>query len=120
MNSLAYKDYTASMDYDPVDHILVGRLIGVRDRVVFHGESVDEFEAAFRDSVDAYLENCAVLGKEPEKPASGRLMLRIPPSVHCAALAAVRASGQSLNQWAASALQSAASQEVSLGSTRKP
>jgi predicted HicB family RNase H-like nuclease len=115
MSYLAYKGYTTGMDYDAEDHILVGRLIGVRDRVVFHGKTVDEFETAFRESVDAYIENCAALGKDPEKPASGRLMLRVPPRVHCAALAAAKASGQSLNQWAASALFSAASRSASGG-----
>jgi predicted HicB family RNase H-like nuclease len=58
--------------------------------------------------VDAYIENCAALGKDPEKPASGRLMLRVSPNVHCAVLAAAKAAGESLNQWAANALADAA------------
>ena len=108
MNHLSYKGYTATMEYDGDDHILAGRLVGIRDRVVFHGETVAEFESAFQQSVDDYIANCAAAGRDPEKPASGRLMLRVPPAVHCAALAAAKASGQSLNQWASSAILSAA------------
>jgi len=110
MNYLTHKGYTAAMEYDAEDHLLVGRLAGIKDRVIFHGESVAEFERNFRDAVDDYIESCTHFGKDPEKPASGRLMLRVPPHVHCAALAAAKASGQSLNQWAASALLSASAQ----------
>jgi predicted HicB family RNase H-like nuclease len=67
-----------------------------------------EFEAMFHESVDGYIEDCRKIGKEPEKTASGRLMLRVSPSVHCAALSAAKASGESLNQWAAKALAEAA------------
>ncbi|MCL2161025.1 MAG: type II toxin-antitoxin system HicB family antitoxin [Betaproteobacteria bacterium] len=108
MNTMKYKAYTATVEYDAHDHVFVGRLSGIRDRVIFHGETVDELEAAFRESVDGYIEACVKFGKDPEKPASGRLMLRVPSSVHCAALAAARASGESLNQWATKVLAAAA------------
>lgn len=51
---------------------------------------------------------CAKIGKEPQKPASGKIMLRVPPEVHSAALIAAKASGTSLNQWAAKVLGEAA------------
>jgi predicted HicB family RNase H-like nuclease len=108
MNYLKYKGYTTAVEFDAEDRILIGRLLGIKDVVVFHGESVAEFEVMFRESVDGYIESCAKLGKDPEKPASGRLMLRVTPAVHCAVLAAARASGESLNQWAAKALALAA------------
>ena len=54
--------------------------------------------AASRGSV--YLLECAASGCKPTKPASGKLMLRIPPEVHGAALVAAQANGISLNQWA--------------------
>jgi len=108
MNIMTYKGYTASMEYDADDRILVGRILGIRAIIGFHGESVSEFEAAFHESVDGYIEECHGRGEEPDKPASGKLMLRVKPSVHCAALAAAKASGESLNQWAEKAIASAA------------
>ena len=44
----------------------------------------------------------------PEKPASGKVMLRIAPEVHAAALKAAARSGTSLNKWAEGALGKAA------------
>jgi predicted HicB family RNase H-like nuclease len=108
MNTMTYKGYTTTMEYDAVDKVIVGRILGIRDRIAFHGESVAAFEANFHESVDDYLAACEEFGKKPDKPASGRLMLRVPPAVHSAALAAARASGESLNQWAAKVLASAA------------
>ncbi|MCL2076556.1 MAG: type II toxin-antitoxin system HicB family antitoxin [Betaproteobacteria bacterium] len=108
MSIMTYKGYATAVEYDARDNVLVGRLMGIRDIVAFHGETVAEFEKMFHESVDGYIESCTRFGKDPEKPASGRLMLRVSPAVHCAALAASRASGESLNQWAAKAIASAA------------
>jgi predicted HicB family RNase H-like nuclease len=55
-----------------------------------------------------FLEDCKAQGIAPEKPASGKLMLRVPPETHGAALVAAQAAGKSLNQWASEVLQSAA------------
>ena len=108
MNTMHYKGYTARLDYDDEDRIIVGRILGIRDIVTFHGEAVTELEHAFHEAVDDYLSACAKLGQEPNKPASGRLMLRVPQEVHHAALVAAGASGKSLNQWAAEVLGKAA------------
>ena len=76
--------------------------------VSFHGTSVDGLEQAFRESVDDYLDACKKIGQSPNKPASGRLILRVPPEVHSAALVAAQVSGLSLNQWAMETIQRAA------------
>ena len=106
-NSMSYKGYAARIEYDNADHIFTGRIAGIRDVVSFHGSSVEELERAFRESVDDYLEACKKLGQSPNKPASGKLMLRVPPEVHSAALVAAQVSGLSLNQWATEAIQRA-------------
>jgi predicted HicB family RNase H-like nuclease len=107
-NAMTYKGYTASMVFDVDDKIIVGRVEGIDDIISFHGESIAEFEAHFHAVVDDYIAACAALGSPPEKPASGRLMLRIAPEVHAAALKAAARSGISLNKWAEKALGEAA------------
>jgi len=107
-NAMRYKGYTARVQYDAEDKLIVGRLAGISDVVSFHGESVAELESAFHESVDDYIAACEKLGQSPNKPASGKLMLRVPPEVHSAALTAAQAAGTSLNQWAAKALAEAA------------
>lgn len=108
MNAMTYKGYTARIEYDDADRIFVGRLAGIRDIVGFHANTVEALQAAFHESVDDYCEACVKLGQTPQKPASGRLMLRVAPEVHSAALIAAQASGVSLNQWAGKVLQDAA------------
>jgi predicted HicB family RNase H-like nuclease len=108
MNSMTYLGYTARMDFDVDDKIIVGRVIEIDDIITFHGESVADFEMAFKTAVDGYLAACKQLEQTAEKPASGRLMLRVNPAVHAAAVKASARSGQSLNKWAEKALSQAA------------
>ena len=108
MNTMTYKGYTARIDFDERDNIFVGRVLGLRAIISFHGETVSELRSEFQAAIDDFLQDCEEQGVNPEKPASGKLMLRVPPEVHGAALVAAQASGKSLNQWAAEVLKQAA------------
>lgn len=105
---MSYRGYTASMVFDAEDKIIVGRVQEIDDIISFHGTSVAEFEANFHAAVDGYMAASAALGSAPEKPASGKVMLRIAPEVHAAALKAAARNGTSLNKWAEGALGKAA------------
>lgn len=104
---MKYKGYTARIDFDDRDNIFVGRVLGLRTMISFHGETVKELRAALKTAVDEFLRDCQEQGLPPEKPASGKLLLRVPPEVHSAALIAAQASGKSLNQWATEILEEA-------------
>lgn len=107
MNTLTYNGYTARVEFDERDNILVGRLLGIRDVIGFHADNVNDLREAFIEAVDDYLETCEKLGKSPDKPSSGKLMLRVSPELHSAALIKAGAAGKSLNQWAADVLAKA-------------
>lgn len=107
MNVMTYRGYHARVDYDGEDNLLVGRLGGINDVVSFHALSLEALRAAFEEAVDDYVETCAKLGKAPEKPYSGNLMLRVPPSVHAGAALVAQLSGQSLNEWSSAVLRDA-------------
>ncbi len=109
-NVIKYQGYAAHIEFDAEDEVFVGHVLGIADRISFHGESVAELTDAFRVAIDHYLEDCRATGREPLKPASGRVLLRIPPEVHAAANVAAQASGKSLNQWAADAIARAAAE----------
>jgi predicted HicB family RNase H-like nuclease len=107
MKGMNYKGYYAKVEFDSEDHIFVGRIIGIRDVVGFHGESVSELETAFQEAINNYLAACEELGQKPNKPYSGNLMLRVPAEIHAAVASAAEASGKSINQWAAGILDKA-------------
>ncbi len=108
MKTMKYKGYSARIEYSDDDGCFVGHIAGIRDIVGFHGEAVGELRAAFEEAVDDYLETCKKTGKQPQKPYSGKLMLRIPPKVHAAVAQAAAVNGKSINQWAADMLNQAA------------
>lgn len=108
MSNMTYKGYSARVEYDARDDILVGRVLGVRDIISFHASSVSALHEAFRAALDDYLSDCADRGVNPEKPASGKVMLRIRPEVHAAATVAAQKAGKSLNQWADEVFEQAA------------
>ncbi|WP_200627464.1 type II toxin-antitoxin system HicB family antitoxin [Pseudomonas sp. LAM2023] len=108
MSCMRYKGYAARIEYDERDDIFVGRVLGMRDIISFHAGSVPELHEAFRDALEDYLADCAEQGITPEKPASGKIMLRIRPEVHAAASIAACAAGKSLNQWADEVFEQAA------------
>jgi len=56
---LTYKGYSGHVEFDDEARIFHGEVLDTRDVITFQGQSVDELEQAFRDSVDDYLEFCA-------------------------------------------------------------
>lgn len=107
-NCMTYKGYAARIDYDDDDGIFVGHIAGIRDRIGFHADTVDDLRAAFHEAVDDYIETCAKTGKEPQKAYSGKMMFRVSPEVHRKAVLAAELEGKSLNQWAEDVLSRAA------------
>lgn len=115
MTVLTYNGYAASVEVDPDELTLVGRLVGIDDVIGFHAETGKELMAAFREAVDDYVQTCAKIGKKPQKPYSGKVMFRIDPTVHAQAALAAQLAGKSLNAWGENALRIAAEKSVGEG-----
>lgn len=79
---MEYKGYFTKIEYSKKDNVLFGSIQGIDDRVLFEGESLRQFEQAFHEAVDDYLELCAEVGKEPEKMYKGSFNVRIDPELH--------------------------------------
>lgn len=103
-NSMVYNSYAARIEFSSEDECFIGHIAGIKDVIGFHGETVSELKAAFEEAVNDYLKTCNTIGKTPQKPYSGKLMLRIRPEIHAAVATAAELSGQSINQWASEAL----------------
>ena len=109
-NVMTYNGYSARVDYDADDEIFFGKIAGIRDGVGFHADTVAALKAAFHEAVDDYVETCAKIGKDPQKPYSGKVMFRIDPETHRKAAIAAELEGVSLNQWAEDVIEKATSQ----------
>ena len=112
MNSLDYKGYVGIFAYDEDADVLHGRVIGLRDVITFEGRSIDELKLALADSIEDYLEFCRERGEEPEKPLSGKFVVRLEPALHRAIATAAEREGKSLNGWVKDRLQEAVTDDV--------
>lgn len=104
---LKYKGYAGKVEFNEDDETFHGYVLGIQDVVHFQGTSVQELKQAFRDSVDDYLEFCAERGEEPEKPYSGKFVLRLPQEIHRLISMAAKLSDKSLNAWTVEQLSKA-------------
>ena len=95
---LSHKGYSGTVKFDADEEIFHGEVSGLRDVVTFQGRSVREIKRAFRDSIDDYLELCEQTGRSPDKPFSGRLIVRMPPELHRALHDLAAADQVSLNR----------------------
>lgn len=96
---LTYKGYHGTVELDEEAGLLHGEVVDVRDVITFQAQSVNELKQAFRDSIDDYLDFCRERGEEPNKPFSGRLMLRLPTDVHRRVYVRAKEEGKSLNEY---------------------
>ncbi|VAW73759.1 hypothetical protein MNBD_GAMMA14-2384 [hydrothermal vent metagenome] len=102
---MKYRGYEAVISFDEEDQILHGRALNVRDVISFHGESTGEVRQAFEEAIDDYLVDCAEQGKNPDKPFSGKFVVRVKPDVHRQAVILAAREHVSLNVWLASAVE---------------
>ena len=62
---MEYNGYAAGpIDFDPADKAFSGTVAGLRDGFHFEGRTASELERAFRESINSYLELCAVVGEK--------------------------------------------------------
>ncbi len=104
---MEYKGYFAKVEFDDDANIFHGEVINLRDVITFEGETVKKIKQAFQDSVDDYLEFCAKRGENPEKPYSGKFVIRVDPELHKQVAIEALKAGKSLNGWINDAISNA-------------
>ena len=104
---MKYKGYLGHVDYDDRAKIFHGEVVGIKDVVTFQGESVEELQKAFQDSVDDYLDFCKERGEAPDKTYSGKFNVRISPELHAQLDIAAKAHQESLNAFISHTLEKA-------------
>lgn len=102
---MTYKGYTGIVEFDEQARIFHGEVVGLRDVITFEGSSVEELERAMAESIDFYLHWCAERNKEPDKPFSGKFVVRTTPDLHSRAAVAAARVGLSLNKYVEKAIE---------------
>ncbi|HEX8362437.1 MAG TPA: type II toxin-antitoxin system HicB family antitoxin [Longimicrobium sp.] len=109
----SYKGYAATVEFDPDEMVLHGRVDNIRDVVTFQAESVGQLQSAFEEAVDDYLDLCAERGEEPAKPYSGRFVVRLDPDVHRRIAGEAERRRISINAWLLEAVERALREDAS-------
>ena len=102
---MIHKGYVGVAHVDVEAGVIRGKVVNTRDTITFQGKTVEEAHTAFRDSVDDYLEFCASLGEEPEKPFSGKFLVRLNPEDHRELTMMAMAQGLSFNKFVGQVLK---------------
>ena len=111
-NILDHRGFRTAVEFDADGGLFFGRVAGIRGGIGFHAETIPALVTAFREAVDDYLETCAKIGKTPECPYSGKVLLRIDPGLHASTAKAAELAGVSLNQWTEKMLRTAAGAQM--------
>ena len=82
---MEYKRYLAKVDIDGNE--LYGTVVNLHhDHVDSRATTAEAIRQAFHESVDFYLDGYSQDGEEPERPFSGRAVVRLPAHTHRAPL----------------------------------
>lgn len=85
------------MEVDVDRQVIRGKVLFVRDLVTYECQNATDIKAAFESAVDDYLDTCAELGREPERPFSGLLQVRLSAALHREVAVRAATSGASIN-----------------------
>ena len=96
---MEYKGYVAKIEFDDEAGIFHGEALNLRDVITFQGTTVAKLRRAFHESVDDYLDFCVQRNELPEKPYSGRFVVRIDPTLHKTIATKAKLADKSLNAW---------------------
>jgi predicted HicB family RNase H-like nuclease len=96
---MEYKGYTAKVEFDDEAEIFHGEVIGMRDVVTFQGKTAKELKKVFKESVDDYLSFCKDRGENPDKPFTGKFVVRLSPELHRKIYLSAKLSNESINAW---------------------
>jgi predicted HicB family RNase H-like nuclease len=104
-NTMRHRGYTAKITFDEASGRLLGDVIDVATPIRFEGDSVEGLRAAFARAVDDHVADCARRNVAPQKPFSGKLLLRLPPDLHRRATIAAATLEVSLNDFLVGAIE---------------
>lgn len=104
MDLLQYKSYEGTAELDMARRVCRGRVLFIDDLVTYEAMVPDLLQEEFEAAVEDYLETCAQVGKEPQRPFKGLFNVRVPPALHRAAALRATCDAVALNEVVVQAL----------------
>lgn len=107
-NVIEIDGHKAVISLDPEIGLFRGEFLGLNGGADFYSDNLDGLMIEGRKSLETFLEICREKGIEPFRSFSGRFNVRLDPKTHEAAVIAAAANDQSLNEWLAETIATAA------------
>ena len=107
---IEYKGYVGVFSFDSEIDAFCGTVTNTNDVITFYGSSIRELRKEMKTSIDEYLAFCKEQGKEPEKPFSGKIMIRTKPELHRRIAQEASRHQKSMNAFVQEILEDAVSQ----------
>lgn len=107
-NVIEIDGHKAVVSLDPEIGMIRGEFLGLAGGADFYAESIPGLIAEGRKSLKVFLDLCREKRIEPFREFSGRFNVRLDPKMHETAVIAAAAENKSLNEWIASAIETAA------------
>ena len=104
---IEYKGYVGVFDFEPDSGSFHGTVVNTNDVISFYGSSVAELRREMRRSVEEYLAFCREQDRPPEKPFSGKVLLRTTPELHRKVALQAARRRLSMNAWLQEVLEQA-------------
>jgi predicted HicB family RNase H-like nuclease len=107
---MQHKGYIAKVEYDDSVGYFHGSVQNTRDVITFEGKTGEELQHEFAASIADYEDMCKKAGVEPEKPYSGKFVVRVKPELHARLAAGAALRDESLNDLVNDALERCAAE----------
>ena len=104
-NQMQYKGYTGSIEWSEPDGVFYGNVLGIKDLLLYEGNTIEELRKDFHGFVDEYLQDCKDKNIQPEKPYKGNFNIRVGSDLHTLAIERADKEGISLNKLVCNALK---------------
>lgn len=97
-NTMKYKGQLGSIEHDLEHGVLYGKLLFINDLVTYEADTLRDLQREFQASVDEYLDDCARMGVEPNRPFKGSFNIRIGRELHRRLAMKAADEGMGLNE----------------------
>jgi len=101
---LEYNGYQGDVNFDLDSNCLYGKILFIDDLITYEAGTIQQLQIEFTAAVNDYIQTCAEIGKEPEKPFKGTFNVRIGPELHREAAIESKRNGIKLNDFVKTAI----------------